>query len=253
MSVAPTEIDYFSKAHPLRGVATRVALGARRKMFAEFVRRAPFDARTSVIDVGVTPDRELADSNFFERLYRYPANITATSIEDASFLEDQFRGLRFVRTDGDTLPFGDRDFDIAFSSAVIEHVGDRDAQRRFVAELTRVSKRFFLTTPNRWFPVEVHTFLPLLHWLPQRVHQQILRLLRRPFWASVDNLNLLSPADLMGLFPSHVEVHLVRYRTLGWCSNLIAYGRRHPELSPFGALDRSSSTSSSGPASRNAP
>lgn len=233
MTATSTEIDYFSKSHPLRGVATRAALRARRKMFAEFVRRAPFDARTRVVDVGVTPDRELVDSNFFERLYRYPANITATSIEDASSLEAQFPGLRFVRTDGDALPFGDRDFDIAFSSAVIEHVGDRDAQRRFVAELTRVSKRFFLTTPNRWFPVEVHTFLPLVHWLPQRVHQRILRLLRLPFWASAENLNLLSAADLMGLFPSDVEVHLVRYRTLGWCSNLIVYGRRHPEPPPF--------------------
>jgi SAM-dependent methyltransferase len=227
MTPTPTEIDYFSKGHPMRRVATRVALRAREKMFAQFVRYVPFDGRSSVVDIGVTPDRELADSNFFERLYRYPANITATSIEDASFLEEQYPGLRFIQTPGDALPFGDREFSIAFSSAVVEHVGDRDAQRRFIAELTRVSSRFFVTTPNRWFPLEVHTFLPLMHWLPQRAHQHILRLLHVPFWASTDNLNLLSANDLVGLFPADVEVHLVRYRLCGWCSNLIAFGRHH--------------------------
>ena len=25
----------------------------------------------------------------------------------------------------------------------------------------------FVTTPNRWFPIEVHTRLPLVHWLPE--------------------------------------------------------------------------------------
>ena len=26
----------------------------------------------------------------------------------------------------------------------------------------------FVTTPNRWFPLEVHTLLPFVHWLPGR-------------------------------------------------------------------------------------
>jgi SAM-dependent methyltransferase len=219
------EIDYFSKRHPLRRIATAVALRAREKMFRRFEALVPFDDTTTVIDVGVTPDRELADSNFFERLFPHPHNLTATSIEDAAFLEALHPGLRFVRTDGTTLPFADGEFDVAFSSAVLEHVGDRAAQRRFVEELCRVSRRFYLTTPNRWFPIEVHTFLPLLHWLPQRWHQRTLCLLRKPFWAETSNLNLLSGDELTALFPADAEVRLVRHRTAGWCSNLIVHGR----------------------------
>jgi SAM-dependent methyltransferase len=223
---APTEAtDYFSKAHPLRGWGTRRALAAREQMFAVFRTLIPFDAETTVIDIGVTPDEELADSNFFEARYPYPANVTATSVEDASRLVDRYPGLTFVRTDGLTLPFPDRYFDVAVSWAVLEHVGDREQQRQFVSELVRVSRRFFLTTPNRWFPVELHTFLPVLHWLPQSAHQRVLRALGQDFWASTANLDLLSARELQALFPASADVSIARHRTLGWTSNLLAHGR----------------------------
>jgi SAM-dependent methyltransferase len=219
-----TATDYFSKDHPLRGWATGRAVAARRRMFARFAELVPFDHDTTVVDVGVTPDEDLADSNLFEALYPYPHRITATSIEDASHLEQRRPGVTFVRTDGDSLPFADRAFDVAVSWAVVEHVGDREAQRQFVSELVRVSRRFFLTTPNRWFPLELHTFLPFAHWLPRSYHQRILRGVGRDFWAHTENLALLSADDLGGLFPSGVDVHIARHRTLGWTSNLLAHG-----------------------------
>jgi hypothetical protein len=32
----------------------------------------------------------------------------------------------------------------------------------------------FVTTPNRWFPVEFHTMLALIHWLPILLHRKML-------------------------------------------------------------------------------
>ena len=66
-------------------------------------------------------------------------------------------------------PFDDGSFDVVFSNAVIEHVGDRERQGQLVREALRVGRRVFLTTPNRWFPVEVHTRLPFVHWLPDEL------------------------------------------------------------------------------------
>jgi len=218
-------IDYFSKGHPLRGIASKVALRARLRMYDVFREVMPVDPALAVIDIGVTPDRDLSDSNFFEQQYPYKGQVTATSVEDASFLEAEHPGLTFVQTDGDSLPFADRTFDVAFSSAVLEHVGDRSRQRKFVGEMTRVAKRFFLTTPNRNFPIELHTFLPFVHWLPQRTHQAVLRKLGMSFWASTDNLNLCRPADLSALFPAGTELRIRKQRLLGVPSNLIAYGR----------------------------
>jgi SAM-dependent methyltransferase len=220
----PEPVDYFSSTHPLRKAATEVAYRARKRMFDYFRQVMPVTPGATVLDVGVTPDRSLKDSNFFEQFYPYKDKITATSIEDASFLEKQYPGLRFIQTSGLKLPFADKTFDIVFCSAVLEHVGDRASQKIFIDELLRVSRHFFITTPNRQFPVEMHTFLPLLHWLPQPAHQAVLRKLGMNFWASTENLNLLSPDTFLKLFPGQAAVKLHQHRLLGLPSNLIGYG-----------------------------
>jgi SAM-dependent methyltransferase len=216
--------DYVLAGHPLRGRATRYAVAVRTHVIEQFMASCRPVAEDRVIDIGVTPDRSLPDSNLFEKLYPFPGQITATSIEDASFLEDEYPGLRFVRTTGTSLPFEDDSFDLAFSNAVIEHVGTRADQRHFVSELLRVSRRFFITTPNRWFPLELHTFLPFLHWFPQRVHQRCLRAIGQRDWAKTENLNLLSRTELKGLFPPSTTVTLRAHRVGGMASNLMALG-----------------------------
>ena len=72
----------------------------------------------------------------------------------------------YLRADGTRLPFPDDTFDLALSNAVIEHVGDEDAQRRLIAEHLRVASHVIITTPNRWFPLETHTNAVLRHWSP---------------------------------------------------------------------------------------
>ena len=100
----------------------------------------------------------------------------------------------YVRTSGLALPFADQAFDLVLSNAVIEHVGDEDQQRRFVAEHVRVGAHWVITTPNRWFPVEAHTTKALLHWSPAWRDKQVLF------------TRLLSRRDLRRLLPSDGEI-----------------------------------------------
>jgi hypothetical protein len=86
---------------------------------------------------------------------------------------------------------------------VIEHVGPRERQQAFVREALRVGRRVFVTTPNRWFPIEVHTRLPFVHWLPEHLSARVYELTGKP-WAK-DN-HLLGPGDLRSLFPVPVRI-----------------------------------------------
>ena len=176
-----------------------------------------------VVDVGVTNDRT-ADSNFFEQLYPWPAAITAVGLEDARHLMADHPGLRYVQADGRELPFADGSFDLAFCSAVIEHVGSRQEQRRLLAELLRVARIVVLTTPDRSFPLEFHTLTPFLHWLPPGIFRTFLRCTGRPFFAEEAHLNLLDRSSLEGLLAETGA----RWRTahehlLGLRSNLVVY------------------------------
>lgn len=219
-------IDYFSLGHPLTRFRSYFAFRARTRMFSLFMEVLSLGPESKVLDLGVTPDQSLPESNFFEALYPWKNRVVAASIEDARWLETAYPGLKFVHTRPGPLPFSDNEFDALFCSAVIEHVGNREAQRNFVSECLRVSKQFFLTTPNRQFPLDFHTFLPLIHWLPQRIHQATLHALGMDFWAKTDNLNLLSPASLLGLFPKCQRLELYKYRLFGLPSNLVVYGTK---------------------------
>ena len=217
-------VDYTNSQFRFRRVTTAFALRPRRAMYDMFIEAMKPSESTTIVDIGVTPDQSTADSNFLEKWYPHPGRITATSIEDASYLLTAHPGISFVQTSGDVLPFADGQFDVAFSSAVLEHVGSRDQQRQFLAEMVRVSRRFFLTTPDRWFPLELHTFLPFLHWLPQRHHQAALRRLGMTQWAETDHLNLVDERSLRALFAPGIAPTITGNRTLGMRSNLVVHG-----------------------------
>ncbi len=221
----PAKIDYFTPPHPLtkwiQRYRTEAGTRARRRFFDDFMEKARPTATDRILDVGVTPNEGFTESNFFEQYYPYKSNIVATSFEDASFLERKYPGLQFVQADGCALPFPDKAFDAVVSFATIEHVGSRERQRQFVSELLRVGKKTFITTPNRGYPIELHTLLPFVHWLPQTQHQAVLRSLGMEFWATTENLNLLTRKELRALYGA-TPVDIYGYKLLGFTSNLIA-------------------------------
>ena len=169
----------------------------RRKMFAHFIGSMQIQPCDTVLDVGVTSDRSYDHSNYLEVWYLHKAQITAVGLDNAEFLESMYPGVRFVRADGRDLPFGDRNFDFVHSSAVLEHVGTRQQQAQFLREAWRVARKgVFITTPNRRFPIEFHTTLPVIHWLPQPLYHKLLLALGHEFFAEERNLNLLSRRSL---------------------------------------------------------
>jgi SAM-dependent methyltransferase len=198
-------------------------------MFAMFVRMTGISADDALLDVGVTTDRSYDHSNYLEAWYPQKARITAVGIDDASFLESVYPGVRFVRADGGDLPFDRETFDFVHSSAVLEHVGSRDKQAQFLGEAWRVARKgVFVTTPNRWFPVEFHTTLPLLHWLPAPLYRKALAKLGMEFFAAEENLNLLSRRNLADTARAAGirRFRIASVSLLGLRTNLVLFGRK---------------------------
>ena len=90
---------------------------------------------------------------------------------------------RFKRISGDgtRIGFPDRNFDIAYSNSVIEHVGDWQAMQRFAEEVKRLAPRYYVQTPNRYFFVEPHLIAPFIHWLPMALQRRLVPHQRKGF------------------------------------------------------------------------
>ena len=189
-------------------LADRVSLRSRERKLGLFLDAISPTAETTVLDAGADDAAfgvpgTCATLNFFEAQYPWPDRITALGITPGERFAEAFPNVRYVRGDATALPFADGEFDVVFSNAVIEHVGGRERQQVFADEAMRVGRRVFVTTPNRWFPLELHTHLPLVHWLPEPAAHRVYDLVRKP-WAKQNHL--LGPGDLERLFRGRARI-----------------------------------------------
>jgi hypothetical protein len=185
--------------------AARISLRSRERKLRLFLDLFHPGPQTTVVDVGVTdaPFGDGSSDNFFEALYPWPDRVTGVGHTELGRFAAAFPTVTAVRADGRELPFADGEFDLGFSNAVIEHVaGGRDGQRQFIAELCRVSGKVFVTTPNRLFPIDPHSLLPFVHWLPAGERRN--RALRARGFDDV--LDPLGPGALAALFPFPVKI-----------------------------------------------
>jgi SAM-dependent methyltransferase len=160
---AQPPVDVYATARPgvRTRLASRAAAQARRRRHAHFFVLTGLDPGARVVDVGcgvmglraLAPDLDITGVDVVPRP-SYPGPLV---VADA--------------TEG--LPFADGEFDLAYSSSVIEHV-PRERRAAFAQELRRVARGWFVQTPAWSFPIEPHSLLPAAHWLPASV--------RRPYW-----------------------------------------------------------------------
>jgi len=214
-------------------LAVRVATRVRARIFSMFMGEFSPTEADEVLDLGVTSDQSYKSSNYFEALYPYKNRITAAGIDDASFLENIYSGLRFQFADALNLPFSDNEFDYVHSSAVIEHVGSYANQQRMVTECLRVARKgVCLTTPNRWFPIELHTQLPLIHWLPKSWFRTILKGIGHHELAMESNLNLVTEGELRKIAALHLDwaFHFGSARLLGLKTNIVIFATKNPDV-----------------------
>jgi ubiquinone/menaquinone biosynthesis C-methylase UbiE len=130
----------------------------------------------SVLIVGATPSS--SGESFVNLIERGLLN--ACDLLVASGLEEKSDDWKhWVSADGRNLPFGNKEFDLVFSNAVIEHVGALGDQENFVQEHVRVGRYWILTTPNRMFPIESHTHMYFKHMKKGWNHPHVSRLLSK--------------------------------------------------------------------------
>ena len=145
---------------------------SRRRKFTQLLEEFRPGPDTRVLEVGVDNNEPLSSTNYLIKHYPHRKGLTALGFGDMSGFAALNPGIPVYSYDGKNFPFPDRSFDIVHANAVIEHVGSREAQRKFLSELRRVGRSGMITTPNKYFPIETHTMLPLLHWTDEHTFRQ---------------------------------------------------------------------------------
>ena len=205
-----------------RSLATRM----RQRRFAFFLSLLDgIERPLQILDVGGTLQFwELMGSERLE-------GVTVTLL---NLRPEKTTNARFESVAGDALDLGrylDSSFDVVFSNSVIEHLGPNFSdQQRMANEIKRVGKRYFVQTPNRYFPLEPHFLVPGFQFFPMELRVWLVTHFnvgwyhripdREKARKEVESVSLLSEKDLRGLFPG---ASVYRETVIGLTKSLIAY------------------------------
>ena len=210
-----------------RKLAQKILREQQQRIYMRFTELFPPTKDMTILDLGVNGSLGQPEQYFFEHNYPYKEKITAAGLEEFTEFSRFYPNCRYVTVSRcEPLPFADNSFDVVFCNAVLEHVGSQDRQKEFLEEILRVGRNAFVTTPNRWYPVELHTVLPFLHWLPTPIYRHIYRFLGFDFFSREENLNLLSRGSLRKLALTAQDISIQTHRFLGMVSNLILVARQ---------------------------
>jgi hypothetical protein len=132
--------------------------------------------------------------------------------------------------------FADRRFDLVMSNSVIEHVGTWRDMQDFAANVRRLADRYYIQTPNYWFPYEPHFRFPGFQYLPKRVRVALIRRWSLGFFdrvrdrataeAIIDEHALLSTRQMARLFPDAAISH---EKFVGLAKSIVAIRDRRPK------------------------
>jgi SAM-dependent methyltransferase len=181
----------------------------RQRRYADFVALCGLLPEHSIVDVGSGPEGVSGTLGRFNDQNRIVAlDLFARDPQTAT-------NITFVQGDATSMPFVDREFDIAFCNSLIEHLPP-PAQRDLASEIRRVARGYWVQTPNRYFPIEPHQFIAGYQFLPRRIR----RPLDRRLGGAGGYAELMTRRDLLALFP---DAELYEERVAGLVKSFAAY------------------------------
>lgn len=224
--------------NPITETVRKFSAEARKKRAEIFKKYFSINEETKILDLGSENGTNiftiLQGSNY------KPQNIYIADI-DANAVEEGIRLYGFnavlINEDG-KIPFDDNFFDIVYSSSVIEHVtvsksevwnlkngkefkkAAFERQKEFAGEIIRLGKQYFVQTPSKTFPVESHTWLPAVGYLPRELFVPFLKISNH-LWVkkSAPDFNLLGKTEMKKLFPG---AEIVLEKKFGMIKSIMA-------------------------------
>lgn len=211
---------------------------AREKRAVIFGNSFVFDENTKILDLG--SERGSNIHMILKGLPVKPGNIYIADINEKAINEGAkaYGFVPLLIDEESLLSFTDGYFDIVYCSSVIEHVtipkeqvwemrsGSEFREKSLVRqdvfskEIQRLGQQYFVQTPYKYFPVESHTWLPFVSFLPRRLLVPILSFTNL-FWVkkTTPDWNLLTKVEMSSMFAG---AKIVEEKFLGFTKSIMA-------------------------------
>ena len=182
----------------------------------------------SILDVGSTNDENKSSNIIIKKLkiFKEFSAMSDQEIKDSFFKKKIIKSITENLSEREIKNFKS---DVVISNATIEHVGSTKKQIKMCKNIIKLSKKYFvIITPNRLHPMEFHTKIPLIHWMPKKLHRKLLKFFGFDFLSKEKNLNLLTKNNLIDFMKilKQKKYYFFHIRFLLFKSNIILIGKK---------------------------
>lgn len=192
-----------------------VAARARARRWGLFATAFPDLETMNVLDLGGSP-------RFWRTTPARPAHVTTVNLDPSDPPE---RWIDHIVGDACTLRLDG--YDLVFSNSLLEHVGGHLQRRQLAQRIQAAAPRWWVQTPNRWFPIEPHFVVPGMQFMPTPVRATVAahwhagprRMNKAAARKMVEGIDLIGRRELAGLFP---DARIVVERFAGMPKSIIA-------------------------------
>ena len=202
-----------------------LAVQFRRRRFAFFQSLlSHLERPVRILDVGGT-------ETYWKTMELATGDQVFITLLNLSQNEVSLPNVTSIAGDARAIKAKDASFDVVFSNSVIEHVGTYQDQIQMAKEVRRVGKRYFVQTPNKYFPLEPHFLFPLFQFLPINIRVLLLQNFRLGWFSKtpdqakareiVENIRLLDKREFISLFPN---AELYEEKFFGMTKSFVVYG-----------------------------
>ena len=203
-----------------------LATSMRGRRFAFFLSLlSRLDRPLRLLDIGGTP-------GFWQSMGSAAMGDVRVTLLNLQVEKVSGAGFESVAGDArDLSRYDDRSYDVVFSNSVIEHLGPSfDDQRLMANEIRRVGRRYFVQTPNRYFPIEPHFLTPGFQFLPVPARIWAITHFNVGWYPrftdpvaarrEVESICLLTEQQVRSLFPG---ADIYKEKILGLTKSFVAY------------------------------
>lgn len=210
---------------------------SRKKRAAFFLKTLSPTEGAKILDLGGGNGKYI--NSILPNTHNYNVTISDILTDDLNYARENFGYKTKPLSESKRLPFDDNEFDIVFCNSVIEHVTipkkdiwslksskkfktlSIESQKEFAKEISRIGKAYFVQTPNKYFLIESHSWLPgFIVWVPRSIQIKIIAFFNK-FWPkkTSPDWNLLTFKQMQELFPG---AKIYREKSLGFTKSLMA-------------------------------
>jgi len=153
------------KSDNLPSTIQQILISRRKKRIFQAMSKVTTKPGMKVIDIGCG-----IDGRSFEDFIPQNWQITGVDLKDSQEVHHTYPNFQYIQQNAHHLSqFAEKQFDLAVSIGLLEHVIEKEAFENTVLEIRRVAKQHIVMVPAKYSWIEPHYGFPFFPLLPESI------------------------------------------------------------------------------------